>query len=154
MILGYGRTLDKNAASQMMLYVIAMVPCRASVPCKLHGHVPGPLIGHDRQDCDEIAWVQLEAEYAIPHDRKFWCPYLECSALMGVVNPEPSIETPCVACGRALCFFCRTAAHPGLTCGEVKVSLAPPEICCGTVCSVCHGQHACIQLDHAELHER
>ena len=70
-----------------------------------------------------VIFLQLEAEHAIPQDQKFYCPYLECSALMIIIDPEPSTETPCIACSRALCYFCRTRAHPGLTCGEVKVSV-------------------------------
>ena len=66
--------------------------------------------------------MQLEAEHAIPAASKFYCPYLECSALMVVKNAVPGKATPCIACQKLLCLYCRSRAHPGLTCGEVKVS--------------------------------
>ena len=73
--------------------------------------------------------LQLEAEHAIPADRKFYCPFLECSALMVVTQAVPGQQTPCTQCRRPLCFYCRTKAHPGFTCGEAKVShLAPRSI--------------------------
>ena len=74
---------------------------------------------------DAAVLVQLEAEHAIPADRKFYCPYLQCSALMVVNKAEPGVNTPCVACRKPLCFYCRTRPHPGLSCGEVKVSKPP-----------------------------
>ena len=60
--------------------------------------------------------VQLEAEHAIPADCKFYCPHLECSAVMVVNKAEPGITTPCVACQSiALSVFGLDLCCPVLT---------------------------------------
>ena len=79
---------------------------------------------HCRSRLELCAWgMQLEAEHAIPAEQRFYCPNVECSTLMIVEKAEAGQETPCVACKEALCFYCRTKAHAGLSCSEAKVSL-------------------------------
>ena len=74
-----------------------------------------------RGQCKELPVLQVELEAAIPEASKFWCPHPDCSALMVLDTSGPMQQEQCPSCHRALCAWCRSPWHTGLTCGENKV---------------------------------
>lgn len=68
-------------------------------------------------------WGDALCEAVILGSEKFYCPFMDCSALLiddRCGRNEVIIQSECPECNRLFCVECKVPWHPGITCEEFR----------------------------------
>ncbi|CAJ2644724.1 putative E3 ubiquitin-protein ligase RNF217-like protein [Trifolium pratense] len=65
-------------------------------------------------------WDKAVCEVLFNITEKFYCPFVDCSALLINDGTEPVRNLECPNCNRMLCGLCKVRSHEGLGCSEFE----------------------------------
>ncbi|GAU44682.1 hypothetical protein TSUD_400240 [Trifolium subterraneum] len=63
-------------------------------------------------------WNKAVCEVLFNITEKFYCPFLDCSALLIKVGKEAVKNLECPNCNRMLCGLCKVSCHEGIECSN------------------------------------
>ena len=67
-------------------------------------------------------WDEVRTETLIPAAQKFYCPFMDCSAMLVDDNEGEAVrESECPVCRRLFCAACYVPWHSGVECEEYRM---------------------------------